>query len=425
MAKLAPKIVVVCAEPSGDMLAEGLVRNLKSTYPNAEIRGIGGPLTQGAGLCSWFDMNELSVMGLVEVLKHLPRLLKIRRQLLHKILDFSPDIYIGVDAPDFNLPIETKLKNKGIKTLHYVSPTVWAWREGRMHKIKKAADHVLGLFPFEAEVYEKYGVPYTFVGHPMADAIPLDTVREDYCQRCEVPENCLTLAILPGSRAAEVATLLPTFLDTLALLQEQFASLDVPVQLQALIPAANSERYAQIKTLLAQHSLAEAKNIVVLERPARDIMLASHAVLLSSGTATLEAMLCQKPMIAAYTMSKMTYRMMRRLYKPDFFALPNILADELLVPEVLQEDVNPVVLSGYLSQVLLDASEQLSDGAQRLLLSLPTKELLVAGSSMVEPTAEHCRHVFQRFAELHQALQRNADLQAHHAVCKLLEQNEC
>ena len=154
-------------------------------------------------------------------------------------------------------------------------------------------------------------------------------------------------------------------------------------------------------------------------------MLASHAVLLSSGTATLEAMLCQKPMIAAYTMSKMTYRMMRRLYKPDFFALPNILANELLVPEVLQEDVNPVVLSGYLSQVLLDASEQVSDGAQRLLLSLPTKELLVAGSSMVEPTAEHCRHVFQRFAELHQALQRNADLQAHHAVCKLLEQNEC
>ena len=425
MAKQRPKIVIVCAEPSGDMLAEGLIRNLKSTYPDADIRGIGGPLTQKAGLSSWFDMNELSVMGLVEVLKHLPRLLKIRKALLHNIIDFSPDIYIGVDAPDFNLPIETKLKKRGIKTLHYVSPTVWAWREGRMHKIKKAADHVLGLFPFEAEVYEKYQVPYTFVGHPMADAIPLNTVREDYCQRCEVSDNCLTLAILPGSRAAEVATLLPTFLDTLALLEEQLSALDEPVPVQALIPAANPARCEQIRDFLATHGLAQAKNIVVLERPARDIMLASHAVLLSSGTATLEAMLCQKPMIAAYTMSKMTYRMMRRLYKPDYFALPNILADELLVPEVLQEDVNPVVLAGYLSQVLLAAWDRDAENIRRFQLSLPSKELLVAGSSMVEPSAEHFNHVFSRFAELHKTLQRDADLQAHNVVCELLEQSEC
>jgi lipid-A-disaccharide synthase len=256
MAQQRPKIVVVCAEPSGDMLAEGLVRNLKSTYPDADIRGIGGPLTQNAGLSSWFDMNELSVMGLVEVLKHLPRLLKIRKELFNRIVDFTPDIYIGVDAPDFNLPIETKLKKRGIKTLHYVSPTVWAWREGRMHKIKKAADHVLGLFPFEAEVYEKYQVPYTFVGHPMADAIPLNTVRAEYCHRCEVSDNYLTLAILPGSRAAEVATLLPTFLDTLELLREQLSSLDKQVQIQALIPAANPARYNQIKAILAKHSLA-------------------------------------------------------------------------------------------------------------------------------------------------------------------------
>jgi lipid-A-disaccharide synthase len=425
MAQQRPKIVVVCAEPSGDMLAEGLVRNLKSTYPDADIRGIGGPLTQNAGLSSWFDMNELSVMGLVEVLKHLPRLLKIRKELFNRIVDFTPDIYIGVDAPDFNLPIETKLKKRGIKTLHYVSPTVWAWREGRMHKIKKAADHVLGLFPFEAEVYEKYQVPYTFVGHPMADAIPLNTVRAEYCHRCEVSDNYLTLAILPGSRAAEVATLLPTFLDTLELLQEQLSSLDKQVQIQALIPAANPARYNQIKVILAKHSLAEASNIVILEHPAREIMLASHAVLLSSGTATLEAMLCQKPMIAAYTMSKMTYRMMRRLYKPDYFALPNILADELLVPEVLQEDVNPVVLSRYLSQVLLEASGIDADSIKRLTLSMPSEKLLVAGSRMVEPSTEHFSHVFNRFAELHKTLQQDADLQAHNVVCELLEQRKC
>jgi lipid-A-disaccharide synthase len=410
------KIAIVCAEPSGDMLASGLIKKLKLTYPDAKICGIGGELSQQAGLDSWFDMNELSVMGLVEVLKHLPRLLSIKRALLKKLFAFEPDIFIGVDAPDFNLPIEAKLKAKGVTTVHYVSPTVWAWREGRMAKIKRAADHVLGLFPFEAQVYQRHEVDYTFIGHPMADAIGINEVRHDHCLSIKAEIEPLTLALLPGSRAAEVATLLPTFLDSVLLLQEHIPDL------QVLIPAANQARFAQIQSILANHTVDKA-HIQVLTEPARTVMLASHCVLLSSGTATLEAMLCRKPMIAAYTMSALTYWMMRRLYKPDFFALPNILADELLVPEVLQKDVNPVMLSAYLLHVLAQYTQQ-HPTRSSLSVQCSIPETICEGSKTIPATTEHFMHVQKRFADCHHTLRKNADQQAHNVIVSLLEKSK-
>lgn len=339
------KIALVCAEPSGDMLGSGLVKQLLRRYPNAQIKGIGGELCQAQGLHSWFDMNELSVMGLFEVIKHLPRLLAIRKSLKQQLLDFQPDIYVGVDAPDFNLPIEAFLKNKGIKTVHYVSPTIWAWRESRVHKIKRAADCVMGLFPFEAPVFAKYYVNYEFVGHPMADAIDLSPDKSSARKRFNLGDNESVVALLPGSRGSEVQQLLPIFLDSLEQMQVNQPNI------KAIIPAVNAARESQILKILAQYPNTVIDNVLVTREVARTAMIASDAVLLSSGTATLEAMLCKRPMLSVYKMSGLTYRMMQRLYKPKYFSLPNILANEPLVPELLQDDVDPIVISQYLSLI--------------------------------------------------------------------------
>jgi lipid-A-disaccharide synthase len=317
-------------------------------------------------------------MGLVEVLKHLPRLLHIRKTVIQHFLNNPPDIFIGVDAPDFNLAVETKLKQAGVKTVHYVGPTVWAWRESRIHKIAKATNLVLGIFPFEAGIYEKYNVPYQYVGHTMADGIAL--VPDQQAKRIlfGLENTDKVLALLPGSRAREVATLLPDFIKAAELL-----ALNMPT-LKVIIPAANDAREIQIKLLLKE--LKPAVHVRVTHISARDVMIAANAVLLASGTATLEAMLCKKPMVVGYKMSKMTHIIMKRLYKPDFFSLPNILANEALVPELLQEDVNPQNMAANLRPML--------EGEPHALIS--------------------------RFTQLHKMLQLQADQQAAKAIQGLL-----
>jgi lipid-A-disaccharide synthase len=371
-------IGIVAGEASGDVLAAGFVAVLKEMYPNASFQGIGGKHLTALGLNSLFDMEELSVMGLVEVLKHLPRLLHIRKTVVQHFLNNPPDIFIGVDAPDFNLAVETKLKKASIKTVHYVSPTIWAWRESRIHKIAKATNLVLGIFPFEASIYKKYKVPYQYVGHTMADSIPL--VPDQSVKRTLFALECTdkVLALLPGSRAREVDTLLPDFIKAAELL-----ALSLPT-LKVLIPAANDAREIQIKLLLKE--LKPGVHVRVTQMSARDVMIAADAVLLASGTATLEAMLCKKPMVVGYKMSKMTHLIMRRLYKPDFFSLPNILANEELVPELLQEDVVP---------------QNMADKLRPMLQSQP-------------------RELISRFTQLHKMLQLNADEQAAKAIQALL-----
>jgi lipid-A-disaccharide synthase len=372
------RIGIVAGEASGDVLAAGFVAVLKDMYPNATFEGVGGKHLTALGLNSLFDMEELSVMGLVEVLKHLPRLLHIRKTVIQHFLNNPPDIFIGVDAPDFNLAVETKLKQAGVKTVHYVGPTVWAWRESRIHKIAKATNLVLGIFPFEAGIYEKYNVPYQYVGHTMADGIAL--VPDQQAKRIlfGLENTDKVLALLPGSRAREVATLLPDFIKAAELL-----ALNMPT-LKVIIPAANDAREIQIKLLLKE--LKPAVHVRVTHISARDVMIAANAVLLASGTATLEAMLCKKPMVVGYKMSKMTHIIMKRLYKPDFFSLPNILANEALVPELLQEDVNPQNMAANLRPML--------EGEPHALIS--------------------------RFTQLHKMLQLQADQQAANAIKGLL-----
>ncbi len=337
------RIGMVAGEPSGDVLAAGMVAELKRQYPDAVIEGIGGPNMINAGFHSLFDMETLSVMGLVEVLSHLPAILKVKKQLLTHFEQNPPDIFVGIDAPDFNLRVEKTLKARGVKTIHYVSPTVWAWREKRIHKIAKAANRVLGLFPFEQQVYDKYHVPYTFVGHTMADAIAIEPDQNAARQELGVVSNASVLAVLPGSRRGEVDTLLPVFLDTIEAIHAKRSDI------QFLIPAANAHRLAQIKALLADANNAEARlPIKVTQGTSRDAMIASDVILLASGTATLEAMLCKRPMVAAYKLAPLTYKIMQRLYKAPFFTLPNLLANEAIIPELLQEEVNAENMSNQL-----------------------------------------------------------------------------
>lgn len=372
------KIGIVAGEASGDVLGAGLIKSLKGLYPNCEIVGVGGDHLIAQGLDSLVDINELSVMGLVEVLKHLPRLLAIRKTVVEYFIDHPPDIFIGVDAPDFNLPVEKKLKSHGIKTVHYVSPTIWAWRESRIHKIAAATKLVLGIFPFEQAIYDKYQVPYQYVGHTLADTIALDVDQQASRACFDLVDDAHVLAILPGSRKKEIASMLPVFIETACLYsqhQEKF---------QVLIPAANRARREQIEDIL--NELKPDINITVTEYPAREVMIASDLVLLTSGTASLEAMLCKRPMVVAYVMSGLTYTLMKRMYKPDYFALPNILAEQALVPELLQEQVNPANLcENLLNQVQRD---------QDLLL--------------------------QAYREQHQRLKQNADLQSAKAVLALI-----
>ena len=336
------RIAMVAGEPSGDVLAAGMVAELKRLYPDAIIEGIGGPNMQAQGFHSLFDMETLSVMGLVEVLSHLPAILKVKKALLAHFSDNPPDIFVGIDAPDFNLRVEKELKSKGIKTIHYVSPTIWAWREKRVHKIAKAAGRVLGLFPFEQQVYDKYDVPYTFVGHTMADSIALTPDQQASRKTLNLPIDKAVLAVLPGSRRGEVDTLLPIFIETMEKIAAQRPDIEF------VIPAANAHRLEQINGMLKEaNNASERLPIHVTEGTSRDAMIASNVILLASGTATLEAMLCKRPMVVAYKLSPITYKIMQRLYKAPFFALPNLLANEALVPELLQEDVNPDTLSQH------------------------------------------------------------------------------
>jgi lipid-A-disaccharide synthase len=343
------RIGMVAGEPSGDVLAAGIVAELKRQYPDAIIEGIGGPNMQAEGFKSLFDMETLSVMGLVEVLKHLPAILGVKKQLLAHFDKHPPDIFVGIDAPDFNLRIEKTLKARGIKTIHYVSPTIWAWREKRIHNIAKSVNRVLGLFPFEQKVYDKYQVPYTFVGHTMADSIDIVPNQIAAREALGLLVDKPVLAVLPGSRRGEVDTLLPVFLDTLEKIHA------IRPDIQFVVPAANEHRLQQIEAMVCASSHADKQlPIMVTQGTAREAMIASDVILLASGTATLEAMLCKRPMVAAYKLSPLTYKIMQRLYKAPFFTLPNLLANEAIIPELLQDDVN----ADNMSKQLLDLFEQ-------------------------------------------------------------------
>ena len=336
-------IALVAGELSGDLLGASLIATLKQHYPHARFSGVGGSGMIAAGLHSWVPLERLAVMGLVEVLRHLPELLSIRRQLYRCFLADPPAVFIGIDAPDFNLGLERRLRVHGIPTVHYVSPSVWAWRPWRVRKIARSVDLMLTLLPFEAAFYQDRGVPVRYVGHPLADAIPMkiDPGLARQALNLALPAQARLVALLPGSRMGEVRRLGPLFLET-----AQWLSAQRP-DLHFLLPAATPRLHDLLETM--QSALAPNLPLTLLQGHSREVLTVAEVVLSASGTATLEAMLLKRPLVVAYRVAPITAWIARRLLTIAHFALPNLLAGRELVPEFIQEtataaNLGPAVL---------------------------------------------------------------------------------
>ena len=342
------RIGIVAGESSGDILGAGLIRAIRLRAPQARFMGVAGPLMQAAGCEAWYPAETLSVMGLAEVLRHLPRLLKIRKDLRRRFLAEPPDVFIGIDSPDFNLGLELVLREAGIPTVHYVSPSVWAWRPRRVFKVGRAAALTLALLPFEPPLYAAHGFKAEFVGHPLADALAVKPDKVQLRTELHLPHEGKVVALLPGSRFTEVERLGPLFLDT-----AQWLAAHRP-DVRFVIPAATPALNRLLKRLVRIR--APDLPITLVEGHSRDVMGAADAVLLASGTATLEAMLLGCPMVVAYRLATLTHAIIRsfRLLKIPYVALPNLLAGRELVPEFLQSRATPEFMGEALG-VLLEA----------------------------------------------------------------------
>ena len=382
MKNQGPIIALVAGEASGDQLGAALIDRLRETYPQARFAGIGGTRMKSAGMDVWWDAEELALFGLIEVLSHLPRLLRLRRRLLQRLVALSPDVFIGIDAPDFNLGLEIKLRGKGIQTVHYVSPAVWAWRQWRIRKIERAANLVLCLFPFEYDFFKDHGVPATYVGHPMADQIFPDDDPAVARTRLELDPAATTIALLPGSRSGEVSRLAEPMIEAARILASRRPDL------QFVAAMANQNVHTIFRKAMEKLAFA---SIRLFDRDPRAVIAASDAVMCASGTATLETMLVNRPLVAAYRVSPSTYQLAKllRLIKAKLFALPNILAGEALVPELIQHDATG-------ERLAVEIDRWLEDENRRLELR-------------------------ERFLELHERLRCDASKRASEAVCGLLD----
>ncbi|AVE07546.1 lipid-A-disaccharide synthase [Pseudomonas palleroniana] len=341
------RIALVAGEASGDILGAGLMRALKAQHPAVEFIGVGGPLMQAEGLTSYFPMERLSVMGLVEVLGRLRELLARRKLLIQTLIEEKPDVFIGIDAPDFTLNIELKLRQAGIKTVHYVSPSVWAWRQKRVLKIREGCDLMLTLLPFEARFYEEKGVPVRFVGHTLADTIPLQADRAAARAELGLADGPL-VALMPGSRGGEVGRLGALFFDA----AERLMVLKPGVRF--VLPCASPQRRTQIEALLDGRNLS----LTLLDGQSHLALAACDAVLIASGTATLEALLYKRPMVVAYRLAPLTFWILKRMVKSPYISLPNLLAQRLLVPELLQDDATPEALAQTVLPLIEGGEEQ-------------------------------------------------------------------
>ena len=383
MKNQAPIIALVAGEASGDQLGAALINQLREKYPQAKFAGIGGRQMQAAGMDAWWDAEQLAVFGLFEVMSHFPRLLRLRRELHRRLLALSPDVFIGIDAPDFNLGLEIKLRKKGIRTAHYVSPTVWAWRQRRVRKIGRAANLVLCLFPFEPVFFKDHGVPATYVGHPMADQISPDSDPASARTRLGLDPAATTIALLPGSRIGEVSRLAEPMIEAARVLASRRPELQ-------FVAAMASENVRNV--FRETMDRLDFTDIALVEHDPRTVIAAADAVMCASGTATLETMLVNRPMAVAYRISPSTYQLVKKLgiVKPQFFALPNILAGAALVPELIQHEATGDRLAGEIDKWLEDENSRTA--------------------------------LRERFLELHDQLRCDASKRAAEAICGLLDQ---
>jgi lipid-A-disaccharide synthase len=381
---LAPaplRVAMVAGEPSGDLLAASLLGGLNERLPaGTQFNGIGGPRMTAAGFDAHWPMDKLTVRGYVEALKHIPEILGIRNELKRQLLAEPPSVFIGVDAPDFNFGLEHALRDAGIPTVHFVCPSIWAWRGGRIKKIVKAVDHMLCVFPFEPALMEKAGIASTYVGHPLADEIPLVPDVEGARRALGLPEGGPIIAVLPGSRRSEIALIGPTFFDAMELMQLREPGV------RFVMPAATPALRELLQPLVAAHpNLA----LTITEGKAQVAMTAADAILVKSGTVTLEAALLKKPMVISYKVPWLTGQIMQRQGYLPYVGLPNILAGRFVVPEILQHFATP--------EALAEATlKQLNDDANRATLT-------------------------EIFTEMHHALRQNTAQRAAEAVAQVLE----
>jgi lipid-A-disaccharide synthase len=344
----AVRIAMVAGEASGDLLGSHLIAALKTHLPDAVFYGIGGPKMQGQGFDSWWPMEKLSVMGYWDALKHYREIAGIRRQLKRRLLDLKPDIFIGIDAPDFNLGLETDLKSAGVRTIHYVSPSIWAWRGGRIKKIGRAVNRVLALFPMEPQIYEKECIPVTYVGHPLADIIPLQTSKQAVREKLSLPRDYPIFAMLPGSRRGELEMMAETFVETAKIIRERFLPTAIFV-----VPLTTRETRLQFEMAIYQKQGGDVP-FRLLFGHAQDALGAADVSLVASGTATLEAAMLKRPMVITYKIAKFSYWLMKRMAYLPFVGLPNILAGRFVVPEILQDQATPENLAEALVKLYQD-----------------------------------------------------------------------
>ncbi|MGH8125400.1 MAG: lipid-A-disaccharide synthase [Rhodanobacteraceae bacterium] len=425
---------LVAGEDSGDQLGADLIEALRARFPAACFVGVGGSRMRAAGFDAWHDISALSVMGLAEVLRHLPRLLRLRASLARRLVALQPDVFIGIDAPDFNLGLEKRLKRAGIRTVHYVSPSIWAWREGRAQKIGQSADCVLCLFPMEPPIYARHGVDARFVGHPLADRFPLVPDRAAARSELGLDPNAPVLAVLPGSRLSEVHRLGAIFIDA-----AKRVAAEIP-NLQIVVPAANARCRGEIEGLLKRSGLgtrdlelekaaraqiapasacwgsegatskvqlSEASSpspesrvpspVLLLDGHAHRALVAADVALLASGTAALEAMLAKRPMVVGYRIAPLTHALVKGLgmLKTNVYSLPNILAGEKVVPELMQHDCTPAKLADAVLEWLRDPkrADALTHEFERLHLALHAGGGAAATAARaVEPLAQRDVH---------------------------------
>jgi lipid-A-disaccharide synthase len=376
----ALRVAMVAGEASGDLLGSLLLDGLKQRWPALEAFGIGGPQLQRRGFKAWWPSDKLAVRGYVEVLRHYREIVGIRKQLLERLLEDPPDVFIGIDAPDFSLALETQLKARGIKTVHFVSPSIWAWRPERIEKIRHAVDHVLCIFPFEKPLYDHAGIPATYVGHPLASVVPMEPDRGAARAALGLDAQDTVVAILPGSRASEVQYLGEVFFKAVAHINHAGPAIKFVVPCAPGLTNA-IRNHAQAAGVLGQVQLLDGNSHTALA--------ACNVTLIASGTATLEAALFKRPMVIAYNMHWLSWQMMKRKKLQPWVGLPNILCSDFVVPEFLQNAATPRALS----QAVLDWIAQ----------------------------PEKIRVLEQRFSALHTELQRDTATLASHAIAQVIQ----